>query len=235
MKVVSRYGIGVDNVDLEVAKERGIIVRNTPEARPKLVAELTLTLILSLLRKICIVNNQVRAGEWNPPVGNLLAGKTIGILGLGRIGKTLIRLLNPFEVNFLVFELQPDEEFIANYPIKLTSLEETLQSSDILSLHLPLTVETKNIIGYDQLKLMKPTAFIVNTARGGLIDEEALINVLEEKSIAGAAIDAFSERPYSGRLSEFPNVILTPHIGSLTEETRKRMEIETVANLLDSI
>lgn len=235
LKVVSRYGIGVDNVDLDTAYERGILVKNTPEAPTQAVAELTVTLILNLLRKINIVDQQVRSGEWNPPVGNLLAGKTVGILGVGRIGKTVVRLLEPFEVHFLAYESNPDDAFVVNHSITIVPLEDLLQASDIISLHMPMTEETKNILGSDQFKLMKQSAIVINTARGGLIDEEALVAAIEEKIIGGAAVDAYNEEPYKGRLIEFSNVILTPHIGSLTEETRKRMEIETVENLLNSI
>ena len=233
LKVVSRYGIGLDNIDLEAAKRRGIIVCNTPDAPTQAVAELALALILNLYRRIGKVDRILRSGKWNPILGRLLLGKTLGIIGLGRIGKTLVKLVQPFELKIIAHEPYPDNEFVSSYEIELASLEKVLSESDIVSLHAPLTEDTYHLIGKKELALMKNDAIIVNTARGSLIDEEALKNALEKGIIAGAALDVFEEEPYYGKLKNFDNVILTPHIGTYAKETRIRMEREAVENLLN--
>ena len=235
LKVISRYGIGVDNIDLKASKERKIIVCNTPEAPIQAVAELTIALILNLLRRICEIDRDFHSNVWRAQMGNLLEGKKIGVIGLGRIGKRLVELIEPFDVGILTYEIKTDDKFIKRHNIELVSLEELISESDIISLHIPLTDENKNIIGKKELSIMKKNVLIINTARGGLIDEKALIDALEMKSIGGVAIDAFEVEPYKGRLLEFNNVILTPHIGSYTKETRKKMEIETVENMINAL
>jgi D-3-phosphoglycerate dehydrogenase / 2-oxoglutarate reductase len=235
LKVISRYGIGLDNIDLGATKERKIIVCNTPDVPVQAVAELTITLILNLLRRVCKMDREIRSNVWKARMGNLLEEKKIGIIGLGRIGKRLAVLIEPFNVDILAYETKPDNKFIKRHNIKLVPLEELMSESDIISLHVPLTDETRNIIGKKELSIMKKNVLIINTARGGLIDENALIDALEIKSIGGVAIDAFEVEPYKGRLLEFNNVILTPHIGSYTTETRKKMEIETVENMINAL
>jgi D-3-phosphoglycerate dehydrogenase len=235
LKVISRYGVGLDNVDLKAADELGIIVKNTPEAPSLAVAELALTLILDSVKKISFMDRNIRSSKWKPIMGNNLTGKTIGIIGLGRIGRALAKLLEPFEPKVLALENNPDEEFNKKYNIEIASLEKIITESDIITLHLPLTEETRNTIGKNELSQMKNSAIIVNTARGGLIDEGALIDALENENIAGAALDVFEEEPYEGRLKEFDTVVLSPHVGSLTAETRRRMGLETVENLINTL
>jgi D-3-phosphoglycerate dehydrogenase len=235
LKVISRYGIGVDNIDLEAAKRRGIIVCNTPDAPTQAVAELTLALILNLYRRIGEVDRNLRSDKWNPLLGRLLFDKTLGIIGLGRIGKTLVKLVQPFELKIIAHEPYPNNEFVSSYGIKLASLEKILSKSDIVSLHIPLTEKTHHLIGKKELAIMKPEAVIVNTARGSLIDEEALIDALEKGVIGGAALDVFGNEPYYGKLKNFDNVILTPHIGTYAKETRILMEREAVENLLNAL
>ena len=235
LKVISRYGTGLDNIDLEATKRREIIVCNTPNAPTQAVAELTLGLILNLCRRIGEVDRNIRLGKWNPILGRLLLDKTLGIIGLGRIGKTLVKLVQPFELKIIAYEPYPDNEFISSYGIKLVSLEKVLSESDFISLHVPLTEETYHLIGKKELLLMKIDAVIINTARGNLIDEEALIEALEKGSVAGAALDVFEDEPYYGKLKDFVNVILTPHIGTYAKETRIRMEIEAVENLVNAL
>ena len=235
LKVISRYGIGLDNIDLEAAKRRRIVVCNTPDAPTQAVAELTLALILNLYRRIGEVDRNLRSGKWTPLMGRLLSGKTLGIIGLGRIGKALVKLVQPFELKIIAHEPYPDNEFVSSYGVELASLEKVLFESDIVSLHAPLTEETYHLIGRAGLALMKSDAIIVNTARGSLIDEEALIEALEKGIIGGAALDVFEEEPYSGKLKNFDNVILTPHIGTYAMETRIRMEREAVENLLNAL
>lgn len=235
LKVISRYGVGLDNVDMKTAEEKNILVYRTPETPALAVAELTLSLILNLLRKISKVDGNIKANLWKSEVGNLLTEKTVGIIGLGRIGKKLVEFLQPFEVNVLVYETKPDKTFTSKYGIKLTSFEELICDSDIITLHCPLTERTKLLIGSDELSKMKDTAILINTARGGLVDEEALYEALKNGKISGAAIDAFETEPYTGPLKKLDNVILTPHVGSLTVETRKHMEIEAAENIINGL
>jgi len=235
LKVISRYGVGMDNVDLNTANQKGILVFNTPETPSIAVAELTITLILNLLKKTNKHDQKVKQNQWKPEIGNLLSEKTIGIIGLGRIGKKLVQMLKGFNVKIIAYDIKPDGEFIQNNNIETTTLNTLLQKSDIITLHLPITEETKNILGEKQLQMIKPHAIIINTARGGLIDENTLYNMLKNKKIAGAAMDAFEQEPYTGKLKELDNVILTPHIGTFTVETRKNMEIEAANNLINGL
>jgi D-3-phosphoglycerate dehydrogenase len=235
LKVISRYGVGMENIDLEAANQKGVLVYNTPDTPATAVSELTLSLILNLLRKISKLDRNIKNNDWKAEMGNLLAGKTVGILGLGRIGKKLVRLLEPFNTNIFVYEAKPDNEFIKKHNITISTLDEILTKCDIITIHLPLTPETKHIIGEKELSRMKENAILINTARGELLDENALYNVLKDNIIRGAAIDAFKEEPYQGRLIELDNVILTPHIGTATIETRKDMEIEASSKLIDGL
>ena len=235
LKVISRYGVGLDNVDLDAAKKRGIEVYNTPNAPAKAVAELALTLILNLMRRVPESSQPMKDGIWQPQMGHSLYGKTLGIIGLGRIGKELVKLVQPFNVDIFAYEKYPDDDFIASHNIRLESFEDVLSQSDIVSIHLPLMEETRNIISAKELSLMKHNSILINTARGGLIDEDTLISALKEETIAGAALDAFENEPYTGELLNFDNVLLTPHIGTYTEETRMIMEMETVDNLIKAL
>jgi D-3-phosphoglycerate dehydrogenase len=229
------YGVGMDNVDLDTAYKKGVLVYNTPDAPTDAVAELTLSLILNLLRKISVSDNNIRKNTWKPALGNLLSDKTVGILGLGKIGKKVVQLLEPFNVEFLAYELKPDKSFTSKYKIKVVSLEEVLSNSDIITIHLPSTKETKHIIDSDAFSKMKQNTILINTARGDLIEEEALYESLKNKKIAGAGLDVFENEPYSGKLKELDNTILTPHIGSSTVETRKTMDVESVNNLIKGL
>lgn len=232
LKVISRYGVGLDNVDLQASKELGIYVNNTPEAPAQAVAELTITMILNLLKKISELDSEIKAGNWKPKIGNLLSKKTVGIIGLGRIGRTLVKLIEPFQTRVLAFDLEPDKEFASKYNIELVPLIKLISDSDIISLHVPITEGTRGIIGQSELDSMKDNVLVINTARGGLIDEDALVRALENNKLGGVAVDAFETEPYEGRLKEFKNAVLSPHIGTFTEETRKQMEIESVENII---
>jgi len=235
LQVISRYGIGLDNIDLPAANKKGIIVYNTPEAPSVAVAELTLSLILNLLKKIGKVDRDIRNDKWKPEIGNLLTEKTIGIIGLGRIGKKVVQYLQPFHPKILAYEINPDEKFATEYKIKLVSLNDLLSKSDIITIHVPLTKETRHLISKREFEKMKTNAVLINCARGGIVDENTLYESLKNKRIAGAAIDAFEDEPNTGKLKELDNIILTPHIGTYTVETRKNMEIETVNNLIKGL
>lgn len=235
LKVISRYGIGLDNVDLKAAEQRNVLVYNTPETPKIAVAELTITLILNLLKKVVNVDKNAKKDVWKPEIGNLLSTKTVGIVGLGRIGKQLVKFLQPFNCKILVYEIKPDKEFISKYKIDLVSLDKLMKKSDVISLHVSYNKQTHHLIGKKELDMMKDSAILINTARGGLIDEKLLYTYLKDKKIAGAAIDVFEDEPNTGKLKNLENIILTPHIGTFTIETRKHMEIEAANNLINGL
>ena len=231
LKVISRCGVGLDNIDQEVAFERGIKIINTPTAPCKSVAELTVTLILASLRKIVEANQSVKQGVWVRPRGQLLGGKVIGIIGCGRIGTTVASLLAGFDVKLLGFDAYLTEHYL----IKLVNLDELITGSDIITLHLPLTESTEHMVNDTFLKSMQLGSILVNTSRGGLIDEQALYDNLLSGHLNSACIDTFEQEPYNGKLVKLPNAILTPHIGSYTRESRISMEIEAALNLLETL
>lgn len=229
LKVISRCGTGMDNVDLDAAKRLGIKVFNTPDAPTLAVAELAVGLILSLLRKVCYMDALVRKGEWKKIMGNQLSGKTVGIIGFGRIGRKTAEILTLLGCNILFYDLATAA---AQEGCERVSFHELLGRSDIVTLH--LSSKTK-LIGADEIRLMKPGAWIVNLSRGEVIDEEALYLALKEGRLTGAALDVFEQEPYTGPLKELNNVILTPHIGSYAKESRIDMEIQAVENLLKGL
>ncbi|MCK5759100.1 MAG: phosphoglycerate dehydrogenase [Clostridiales bacterium] len=227
LKVISRCGIGLDSIDLTAAKELGISVLNTPDAPKEAVAELALGMILSVLRNIPKLDRNIRSGNWKGPKGLLLNGKTIGIIGCGRIGSRLAELLEPFNCVLMGY----DPAIKKHDSISMISLDDLILSADIVTLHIPLTAETKNILSSTKIKRLKKDAVIINAARGCLVDEKALYEELINGHLYGAALDCFEEEPYSGPLKDLNNVILSPHMGSSTYETRKIMESQAVKNL----
>ena len=231
LRVISRCGIGLDSVDVAAAEDMSIAVINTPDAPTRSVAELALGLIFSLLRKINLSDAGIRNGEWKRPMGNLLSGKSIGLIGCGRIGFCLGEMLNSLGCVVLGYDpfvsLKP--------PFRRLSLPELLHQADIVSLHLPYSEATHNLLGKDQLDIMKKGAFLVNVSRGGLVDEAALYDSLKSGRLAGAALDCFAVEPYHGKLKELDNVVLTGHIGSYSMEGRIRMETDAVENLLSEL
>ncbi len=232
LKVISRCGAGTDQVDLDSAKRLGIRVCRTSEAHVAAVAELTLGGILALLRHITTSDRQLRTGQWRKPMGRLLAGRTLGIVGLGRTGRRLVSLVRPFELRVLATDPRPDPGYAAAHAVEYTDLENLLRESDIVSLHLEYSPETHRLLDGSRLAVMKSDAVLVNCARGALVDEQALIAALAAERLAGAYLDVFEEEPYSGALVEFDNVVLTPHIGSYAVESRVEMELEAVDQLL---
>lgn len=234
LKVISRYGVGVDRVDLEAATARGIVVTNTPGGNANAVAELTLAFMLALARNIPRQDRHIRAEDWSLLKGVELADRTLGMLGMGRIGRRVAELTNVFGMRILFYDPYPPEaEFLGRVGAVSAGIEQVLRESDFISLHLPLTSETRNIIDAQALASMKNGAYIINTARGGLIDETALSIVLESGKIAGAAFDAFESEPSIGNpLITLENFISTPHIGSSTEQTTLRMGLMSAHNAL---
>jgi D-3-phosphoglycerate dehydrogenase len=232
LKVISRVGTGMDAIDLRAAEELGIKVCNTPDAHVEAVAELTLAGILDVFRHISQAERAVRSGNWRKPMGRLLHGKLVGIIGLGRIGKALVKLLHPFDVTVLAYDLFQDADFARQHNVQYLPIEAILPEADVVSLHLSYSKDSYHFFNERLLNLMKPDAILVNCARGGLIDEDALLAYLEAGKLAGAYLDTFEKEPYDGPLTTAENVLLTPHIGSYAAECRLRMETEAVENLL---
>lgn len=232
LKVISRCGVGLDSVDLEAARNFGIVVTNTPDAPTIPVAELTIGLILCVLRQIHVTDSGIRQAKWVRPMGSLLHGKTVGIFGCGRIGTCVAKLLSGFECRTLGYDITNKDDNI--YYTKV-SIEELFNQSDILTLHLSYSPESHHIINQGKLQLMKKGAILINAARGGLVNEEALYEALKSGHLGGAAVDSFEEEPYTGPLRELSNVLLTAHIGSYAKEARMMMEKQAWENLLDEL
>ena len=231
MSVISRCGIGLDSVDLDAAKKKGIRVLNTPDAPTEAVAELTVGLMLSAMRRIVEVDSEIRAGNWKRPMGKLLGAQTVGLVGCGRIGSAVARLLKPFGVRLIGYD-----PFIKEHPaISILSLDELLKQADIISLHVPYNESMHHLVNKQLIDKMKQGAIIINTSRGGIVDEEALYEALVSGHLGGACLDTFEREPYKGPLDELSQVILTPHIGSYAKEARIKMEREAAHNLLSTI
>jgi len=234
LKVISRLGAGLDNIDLNIAGEKGIKVFITNSPAPA-VAELILGLMLDIKRRISNHNQDLKEGKWGKKMGGLLQGKTLGIIGLGTIGKALIRLVQGFNFTVLAYDQYRDEKFQKDYNVQYSELDTLLKESDIVSLNINLTNQTRDLINKTRLSLMKPDSILINTSRGEIVDEVALYNALKNGKLAGAALDVFQQEPYSGSLTELENVVLTPHIGSYAKEIRVQMEIEAVQNLVKGL
>jgi D-3-phosphoglycerate dehydrogenase len=232
LKVISRCGTGLDNVDLAAAAEKGIRVYNTPSAPADAVSELTLGGILDLLRQISFTDRAIRRGTWDKPMGRLLRGKTVGIIGLGRVGKALVKLLQPFGVQIISYDPRRDEAFADTFHVTYVPLDVLLTRVDVITLHLSYSEQVYHLLDQTRLAKIKPTAILVNCARGGIVDEIALYERLRSGHLAGAYLDTFEQEPYVGPLAELPNVLMTSHIGSYAQESRADMEVEAVRNLL---
>ncbi|MFZ9210454.1 MAG: NAD(P)-dependent oxidoreductase, partial [Ilumatobacteraceae bacterium] len=221
LKVIARVGTGLDNVDLAAAKKLGIKVLNTPDAPTSAVAELTLGHILGLLRNIARTDRQIRDNKWQGQMGSLLETKTVGVIGFGRIGRKVSRLVSAFGAKVIVHD-----PFIRAEDFENCSLKELCTQSDVLTLHVPYSDKTHHIISSELIQAMKPGSFVVNVSRGGLVDEVSLLSALESGHLAGAALDCFEQEPYFGPLSKLENVQMTAHMGTYARETRDLMERE---------
>ena len=230
IKVVSRVGSGLSNVDLKSAKDLGIEVCYTPSGPTEAVAELTIGSLLCLMRLISVMDRDFHNRQWNKKIGCQLQGKTILIIGYGRIGQRVAELLAPFRVNILVVDPFLSKTERNNF--KLCSLEEALPQADVITIH---SSGEECILDENEFALMKKGVFILNAARGGIVSENALIKALDDSKVAGAWIDTFQKEPYDGQLCEYHQVILTPHIGSYTNECRSSMENEAVDNLINAL
>jgi D-3-phosphoglycerate dehydrogenase len=234
LKVISRYGVGYDQVDIKACGQRGIAVTNTPEVNAESVADLTFGLILSVARKIAFADRQTRQGGWPRVIGTELYDKTLGIMGLGAIGKRVAKRALGFSMRVLAYDPWIDHSFCQQYQIKVSSFDEILERSDFISLHMPLTADTRHIINSDTIARMKDGAILVNTARGGLIDEQAVYNALKSGKLGGFGVDVYEiEPPGSSLFFELDNTVVTPHIGSSTDEAMNEMGKLAVQNLID--
>lgn len=243
LKIIANYAVGVDNIDVAAAKERGIMVTNTPGVLTDTVAEHTFALILSIARRISEADRFSRAGlykAWGPKLllGTDVSGKTLGVIGLGRIGsRVAYHAVKGFDMRVLYYDvnrnLEFEKEFGAQY---VSSVDELIPHCDFISLHVPLLESTRHLINEARSKLMKPTAYLINTSRGPIIDEKVLAEALKNKTIAGAALDVFEFEPeITPELKNLDNVILTPHIASATEETRQKMSALAAQNIIEAL
>jgi len=223
-QIIARVGVGLDNIDQEAAKEKNIKVINAVEGAITAVAELVIGLMLSMAREIPRADREIRNGNWikKELMGSELKGKYLGIVGLGNIGKRLGRIARALNMNIIGYDVVPiDEEFSKEVGLMKADLDTLLSSSDYVSLHVPLLDSTKHMINAEKLKTMKKTARIINTSRGGVIDEDALYNALKAGNLAGAALDVFEVEPATeNKLITLPNFIATPHIGAQTKEAQ---------------
>jgi D-3-phosphoglycerate dehydrogenase / 2-oxoglutarate reductase len=227
LRLISRVGIGLDSVDLNDARARGIHVSYTPDAPAPAVAELTICLMLTLLRSVHVANLQLHSGKWHRHFGRRIPEVTIGIIGTGRIGTRVLRRLSAFGTpRVLVNDLKPDPKLVPELKLEWVGKDEIFRNADLISLHLPLTAQTRNLVRREQLLTMKPDALIINTSRGGIIHEQDLAAVLKTGHLGGAAIDVFEHEPYSGELAGIERCLLTSHMGSMSIDCRTRMEIE---------
>lgn len=239
LKAVSKYGVGLDNIDLEAAERLNIKVKIAAGSNSASVAEFALALMFEAARRVSVLHGNVKNGRWDRVMGMELTGKTLGVLGGGRIGKEVAKRARGLFMDVVVFDPYfKDFNFLKQYGVNLCqSLQETLASSDIVSLHLPLNTETRRLINSETLGIMKPTAILINTSRGELVDEGSLYTALKEKTISFAAQDVFSvEPPPPGeKLLTLDNFLLTPHAGAYTSEAVERMALYSTRNLIEML
>ncbi len=236
LRVISRNGVGLDNVALDAARARGIVVRNTPGANSEGVAELAIGFMLATARHLFAADRQARAGNSKPVIGTELAGKTLGIVGLGSIGKLVAKRISGFEMRVLAYDPLRDEEFARRWNIRYCTVDELLPEADVVTLHAPVTESTRGLMGAERLARIKPSAILINTARSELVDEAALAHALRTNQIAGACLDVYThEALRDDCLGGLDNVILTPHIGAHTTEAVMGMATGSARNLVEEL
>ena len=232
LKILSRYGVGLDNVDVEALKKRNIHLGWTGGTNCNSVAEITLYFMLSLMRNTYTTATLLKQHTWKVNGGSELTGKTIGLFGFAHIAKRVVELLKPFSCTILVCNRTQDEAEAKSYGITFASKERILEVADIISIHLPLTPQSKNLISRAEFEAMKSSAFIINTARGGIIDEEALKVALKTGQIAGAGLEAFAQEPVQDwELIDLPNLMCLPHVGGNSKESILAMGYASIAHL----
>lgn len=232
LKIISRCGAGMDGIDQDFLKKSGIALVNTPDVHVTAVAELALAGLLAVTRRITSNHAAMVSGTWSKIMGRNLSGKTVALIGLGKVGQAFARLLSGFGCTIIAYD--PYYKGSATEGIRLVpELHSVWELADIISLHIPATDETKNLINANVLQQVKKDVVLINTSRGDLIDEHALVEFMKQHSEAGAYLDVFQQEPYSGPLAGLPNIVVTPHIGTFTRETRVNMEIQAVKNLIN--
>lgn len=232
LKIISRCGAGTDGIDKDFLKQSGVTLLNTPDVHITAVAELTLAGLLSLLRKVTANHISFVSGSWEKKMGRNLSDKTVGIIGFGKVGQAFAKMLSGFGCRILAYD-----PYFKNVPPTgvqvVSNLNDIWQKADVISLHIPSTSETKSILNKETLSKVKGNVLLINTSRGELIDESALHDFLQQHPDAGAYLDVFQQEPYSGPLTKLPNIVVTPHIGTFTRETRVNMEVQAVTNLIN--
>lgn len=236
LKVISRYGVGLDNVDMEYAAQLNIPVYRTLGANSNAVADYAFALILAVSRKVTLIDRQCRSGNWKKIKTSEVWEKTIGIVGLGSIGRGVAKRANGFNMKILAYDVVKDEEYAKSHNIKYVDLSTIIQECDFISLHLPLIKETKGLFGKKEFKKMKDSAIIINTARGGVIDEDALYEALENNEIGGAGIDVFEhEPPQKKGFLDLDNIVLGSHCAASSFEAIDNMSIMAAENLIKEL
>jgi phosphoglycerate dehydrogenase-like enzyme len=234
LKLVSRWGVGYDAIDVPTATAQGIVIAYTPGLLNETVADFAFALLLSIARRVHIGHANMSRGEWQPAWGNDVFGKTLGILGCGRIGQAMARRAAGFNMRLIGYDVRPDPN-AEKLGVQFVSLDQLLAESDFVSLHAALTPDNRGLLGLNQLRRMKRSAYLINTARGALVDEAALAQALQEGWIAGAALDAFVTEPLPAKhpLRTAPNVLLTPHLASFARETGERVSTTAAQAIVD--
>ena len=239
LKIIGRAGVGVDNIDVQAATERGIIVINSPDGNTIAATEHTFAMMLAVSRNIPQANQTMHIGKWDRKkfVGVELRNKTLAIIGLGKIGAGVAKRAQSFEMNVIAYDPFVSEERAKSLGVKLTELDELFKTADFITVHMPLTNKTRDMIALPQMKLMKPTVRLINCARGGIINENDLVTALKENIIAGAAIDVFENEPLAedSPLRNLPNIILTPHLGASTVEAQIGVSVDVASGIIDAL
>ena len=235
LRCISRVGVGIDNIDLECARKLGITIKVTPDVAKQAVAELTIGLMFDVLRKISFRDREIRKGNWNKEMGYLFRDKKIGIVGLGRIGKTVANLSIALGAKVTATDINPDINWAKKNKVKIVKFNDIFKESNIISIHISSSPNNLSLIGKKELSQMKKGSYLINLSRGDIVDEEALYFALKNNYIVGAAVDVFGQEPYDGKLTSLDNVVLSSHVGSYAKESRLRMEIESVKNLIETL
>lgn len=239
IKIVANYAVGYDNIDLEEATKRGVYITNTPGVLTNATAELAWTLLFATARRVIPADKFMRTGQfkgWGPMLflGKEISGRTLGVIGMGRIGYAFAKMSKGFNMKVLYYDLVRNENAEKEIPAHFVDLDTLLKESDFISIHVPLTPETRHLISERELKLMKKSAILINTARGPIVDEKALVKALKERWIWGAGLDVYEREPeFEKELAELENVVMLPHIGSATEEARTGMSVLCAENIID--
>jgi D-3-phosphoglycerate dehydrogenase len=236
LRMIMKHGVGVDNIDIQTATTLGILVANAPGTNTEAVADMTIAMMLALLRGVYNAVQSTKSGGWERFVGHDLGELTIGVVGTGRIGLAVIRRLGGFGSDVLAYDIVHNQDLLSHPKVRYVEMAELLQDSDVVTLHVPLVADTKAMIGRNELEMMKPTAYLVNLARGELVDEVALFEFLQQKRIAGAAVDVYAvEPPKSSPLIGLDNVLSTPHIAAYTYESMEHMSRICAQTIIDAM